>query len=191
MVLTIQFGMTLEKFGAKMYSPKILSLSLFREFSPVFTCLILCGKVGARIAAEIGTMKATQQIDALLAMGISPTKRIVIPYFLGGLIAIPLLCVFSSLVSVLYGALIGWSELNLSAWFFLNKVLYTAKMQDLISLCIKAVCFSCFITLTACYFGLKCQKKEQTVLDEPLPRRLFILQCLLSLETFLLLRSIG
>lgn len=155
MVLTLQFGLTLEKFGGKMYSPKILSLSIFREFGPVFTALILAGRVGAGMTAEIGAMKVTQQIDALLALGTSPIKRIVIPRFLGGLVAIPCLCLFSCFVSILFGVLVGHFELNLDPFYFIYKVLDTSKLHDFVSGYMKTYFFSSFIILTACYFGLK------------------------------------
>ena len=155
MVLTLQFGLTLEKFGGKIYSPKILSLSIFREFGPVFTSLILAGRVGAGITAEIGAMKVTQQVDALVALGTSPIKRIVIPRFLGGLIAIPALCLFSCFVSILSGALVGYFELNLDFFYFFYKVFDTANLHDFFSGYLKTYFFSSFIILTACYFGLR------------------------------------
>ena len=155
MVLTLQFGLTLEKFGGKIYSPKILSLAIFREIGPVFTSLILAGRVGAGITAEIGAMKVTQQIDALLVLGTSPIKRIVIPRVLGGLFAVPLLCLFSCLISILCGALVGYLELNLDLSYFFHKVFSTSELRDFFSGYIKTYFFSCFITLTACYFGLQ------------------------------------
>lgn len=158
MVLTLQFGLTLEKFGGKIYSPKMLSLTIFREFSPVFTGLILAGRVGAGITAEIGAMKVTQQIDALLALGTSPIKRIVIPRYLGGLIAIPLLCLFSSFICILFGALVGHFELNIDMLYFVHKVFETSKLPDFFSGYIKTYFFATFIILTACYFGLKVSK---------------------------------
>ena len=158
MVLTLQFGLTLEKFGSQMYSPKILSLSIFREFGPVFTSLILAGRVGAGMTAEIGAMKVTQQIDALLALGTSPVKRIVIPRYLGGIVAIPCLCLFSCFVSIVFGAFVGYFELNQDVFYFFHKAFKTVKLHDFFSGYIKTYFFSSFIILTACYFGLKVSK---------------------------------
>ena len=155
MVLTLQFGLTLEKFGGKIYSPKILSLAIFREIGPVFTSLILAGRVGAGITAEIGAMKVAQQVDALLALGTSPIKRIVIPRFLGGIVAVPLLCLFSCFISLFFGALVGYWELNLDLFYFFYQVFDTSQLRDFFSGYVKTYFFACFITLTACYFGLK------------------------------------
>ena len=162
MITTLQFGFSLEKFGAKMYSPNILALSIFREFGPIFTCLILTGRIGAGMTAQIGSMKVTQQIDALVALGTSPIKRIVIPYFLGGLVAIPFLCVFSCLVAIGFGVLIGYAELNLDMYYFLYTVFKTVTLFDFFSGYIKTYFFACFITLTACYFGLEVEKEKGT-----------------------------
>jgi len=158
MVLTLQFGFTLEPLGGTIYSPKILALSVFREFSPVFTSLVLAGRVGAGMTAEIGAMKVSQQIDALLALGTSPIKRIVIPRFLAGLVAIPMLSLISCLVCILFGALVGYFELNLDVFYFVHKAFVSTKLHDFLSGYIKTYFFAGFIILTACYFGLKVSK---------------------------------
>ncbi len=162
MILTMQFGFSLEKFGGKMYSPNILSLSIFREFGPIFTCLILTGRIGAGTTARIGSMKVTQQIDALVALGTSPIKKIVIPCFLGSLITVPFLCVFSCLVAVAFGTVIGSVELNLDMYYFLYTVFKTVSLFDFFSGYIKSFFFAAFITLTACYFGLEVEKEKGT-----------------------------
>jgi len=93
----LQFGLGLEKFGGKMYVPKIVSLSIIRELGPVFTCLMLAARVGAGITSEIGSMTVTQQVDAMRALGTSPIKKIVIPRVLASLIAFPLLVAFANI----------------------------------------------------------------------------------------------
>jgi phospholipid/cholesterol/gamma-HCH transport system permease protein len=83
MVMSLQFGLGLEKFGGKPYVPKIVSLSIVRELGPVFTSLMIAARVGAGITSEIGSMTVTQQIDAIRALGTSPIKKIVVPECLG------------------------------------------------------------------------------------------------------------
>ena len=90
LVLSLQFGFTLEKYGLKMYTPKLISIALFREIAPVFTAFILAGRVGAGMTAEISSMKVTQQIDAMRALGFSPIKLIVTPRVLGSVFFDPL-----------------------------------------------------------------------------------------------------
>ncbi|MGZ3671545.1 MAG: MlaE family ABC transporter permease, partial [Bdellovibrionota bacterium] len=96
-VMTLQFGYGLEKFGGKLYIPKVMGMSMVREMGPVFTSLMVAGRMGSGMAAEIGSMKVTQQIDAIRALGTSPIKRIVIPRLLGMLICLPLLTLIADL----------------------------------------------------------------------------------------------
>ena len=90
MVMALQFGLGLEKLGGKMYVPKIVSLSIVRELGPVFTSIMLAARVGAGITSEIGSMKVTQQIDAIRALGTSPIKKIVIPRIVACVFTLPL-----------------------------------------------------------------------------------------------------
>ncbi len=154
MVMALQFGLGLEKFGGKLYVPKIVSLSIIREIGPVFCSLMLAARVGAGIASEIASMVVTQQIDAIRVLGTSPIKRIVIPRMLGCLIALPLLCFMGNLVGVGGALLVGVAELGLDAGFFYNKVVETITMLDLLTGVGKTIFFAFSISLTACYFGL-------------------------------------
>lgn len=154
MVMALQFGLGLEKFGGKLYVPKIVSLSIVREIGPVFCSLMLAARVGAGIASEIGSMVVTQQIDAIRALGTSPIKKIVIPRILATLIALPLLTAFGNTVGVLGGLIVGVHELGLDPSFYYNKIFETVVMIDYLAGMIKTVFFALMIALTACYFGM-------------------------------------
>ncbi|CAN5463040.1 ABC transporter permease [soil metagenome] len=154
MVMALQFGLGLEKFGGKLYVPKIVSLSIVREIGPVFCSLMLAARVGAGIASEIASMVVTQQIDAIRVLGTSPIKRIVIPRMLGCLISLPILCTIGDLVGVGGALLVGVTELGLDPYFFYNKVVTTVTLLDLLTGILKSVFFAFSISLTACYFGL-------------------------------------
>jgi phospholipid/cholesterol/gamma-HCH transport system permease protein len=104
-VMALQFGFGLAKFGGTLYVPKITSLSILREMGPVFTSLLVAGRIGSGIAAEVASMKVTQQIDAIRALGTSPIKRIVIPRVLACMITLPILTLFADYIS-LWGAMI-------------------------------------------------------------------------------------
>jgi phospholipid/cholesterol/gamma-HCH transport system permease protein len=108
-VMALQFGYGLAKFGGTLYVPKISALSVLREMGPVFTSLLVAGRIGSGIAAEVSSMKVTQQIDAIRALGTSPVKRIVLPRLLACLIALPLLTVFADYVA-LWGAMVILEE---------------------------------------------------------------------------------
>lgn len=154
MVMALQFGMGLEKFGGKMYVPKIVSLSIIRELGPVFTCLMLAARVGAGITSEIGSMTVTQQIDALRALGTSPIKKVVVPRVIACMIAIPLLVAFADAVGVFGGLIVGSTDLGLDPQFYMQKVFETVTLVDYFSGFCKAPVFALAIALNACYFGL-------------------------------------
>jgi phospholipid/cholesterol/gamma-HCH transport system permease protein len=152
-VMTLQFGYGLEKFGGKFYIPKVLALSIVREMGPVFTSLMVAGRVGSGMAAEIGSMKVTQQIDAIRALGTSPIKRIVIPRMIAMLICLPLLTLFADLLGIFSGMLIGL-ELGLGAHFFLEKAFGGITFNDYWTGTAKTLFFGYFIVIIACYRGL-------------------------------------
>ncbi len=154
MVMALQFGFGLEKFGGKPYVPKIVSLSIVREIGPVFCSLMLAARVGAGIASEIASMVVTQQIDAMRVLGTSPIKRIVIPRIIAALISLPILCTLGNLVGVGGALLVGVTELGLDFWFAYNKVVTTITILDLLTGIGKTVFFAFFISLSACYYGL-------------------------------------
>ncbi len=154
MVMALQFGLGLEKFGGKLYVPKIVSLSIIREIGPVFCSLMLAARVGAGIASEIGSMVVTQQIDAIRALGTSPIKRIVIPRIIGCLIALPLLTAMGNAIGVSGGLLVGVHELGLDPGFYLEKILQTITLVDYASGMLKTFFFAFFISVASCYFGL-------------------------------------
>ena len=163
MVMSLQFGLGLEKFGGKLYVPKIVSLSIIRELGPVFTSLMLAGRVGAGIASEIGSMVVTQQIDAIRALGTSPIKKIVIPRVLATLIALPLLTVIANTIGVFGALVVGASELGLDPNFFCQKAVSTIHMIDYISGVLKTLFFSFCISVPACYFGLNVKEGTRGV----------------------------
>lgn len=163
MVMALQFGVGLEKFGGKLYVPKIVSLSIVREIAPVFCSLMFAARVGAGIASELGSMTVTQQIDAIRALGTSPIKRIVIPRILACLIALPLLCAFGNLLGVFGAAVVGVTELGLDPMFFLEKVLTTITITDYMTGLAKTFFFAFFVSITACWFGLTVKGGTQGV----------------------------
>lgn len=163
MVMALQFGIGLEKFGGQLYVPKIVSLSIIRELGPVFASLMLAGRVGAGITSEIGSMQVTQQIDAIRALGTSPLKKIVIPRVIGSLVAVPMICVVANTVGVLGGLLVGAIDLGLDPHFYFQKVVSTIKIADYVSGLGKTFFFALFISIPACYYGLRVRGGTQGV----------------------------
>lgn len=155
LVMTLQFGYGLEKFGGTLYVPAIVSLSLMRELAPIFTSLLIAGRIGSGISAEIGAMNVTQQIDAIRALGTNPTRVLVVPRVLAAIISLPLLTTLSAFTGILGGLLIAYLEFNMPAGFYINKVLYTIRLSDVFGSMGKTAFFGFVIAILACYQGFQ------------------------------------
>ena len=155
MVLALQMGNYLTRFGAKPYAGRIVALSMLREMGPVLTALMIGGRVGAGITAEIGSMKVTEQIDAMRSLGVNPVQKLVFPRLVALMVMLPLLTVLADFVGILGGLLISVMELDLSADFYLNSIIQFVRFQDLFSGLGKTFFFAFFIAIIACHNGLQ------------------------------------
>ncbi len=155
MVLALQTAYALEDFGGKLFVGTIVSLSLVRELAPVLMSLMVGGRVGAGMTAELGTMKVTEQIDALRALATNPIRKLVVPRVVATTIMFPLLTVISIALGILGGLLIAVTNLNLSANYYLRSVIETVKYNDLASGIGKTFFFGFVISLIGCYNGLR------------------------------------
>src|ERR1043165_3162821 len=155
MVLALQTAYALQDFGGKLFVGKVVSLSLVRELAPVLMSLMVGGRVGAGITAELGTMKVTEQIDALRALATNPVRKLVVPRVLATTLMFPLLTIISCAVGIGGGLLIAVGNLHLTANFYLRRVLETVKYNDLASGVGKDFFFCFAIGLIACFNGLR------------------------------------
>lgn len=154
LVMTLNFGYGLAKFGGTLYVPAVVSLSLAREMAPLFTSLLVAGRVGSGIAAEIGAMNVTQQVDAIRALGTSPIRVLVVPRFWAMVISLPLLSSLSFAVGIIGGLIVCKNEFDITTGFYLTKVFSTVKFHDYMSGLVKSAVFGGIITLVGCYRGL-------------------------------------
>lgn len=155
MVLALQTAYSLAEFGGKLFIGKVVSLSLVRELAPVLMSLMVGGRVGAGMTAEIGTMKVTEQIDALRALATNPVRKLVVPKVLATTIMLPLLTLIACAVGILGGLMIAVFNLHLSANYYLRSVITTLNYNDLASGVGKTFFFGFGISLIACYNGLR------------------------------------
>ena len=155
MVLALQTAYALEDFGGKLFVGMIVSLSLVRELAPVLMSLMVGGRVGAGMTAELGTMKVTEQIDALRALATNPVRKLVVPRVIATTLMFPLLTVIAIALGILGGLLIAVANLNLSANYYLRSVIETVKYNDLASGIGKTFFFGFAIALIACFNGLR------------------------------------
>jgi phospholipid/cholesterol/gamma-HCH transport system permease protein len=154
MVLALQMGQFLEKFGAKIYVSRIMGLSLMREMGPVLSALMIAARVGAGITAELGTMKVTEQIDAMRALATSPVKKLVVPRVLATIVMLPVLTVFADAIGLFGGYFIAVSQLGVSGDYFYNSLIHNTELGDFMSGIAKSVFFGYEIAIIACAKGL-------------------------------------
>jgi len=154
MVFTIQSAVNMARFGAESYVGPVAALALLRELGPVLTAILVGGKVASGITAELGSMKVTEQIDALRTLGVNYIKRLVVPRVLAALIVFPLLTVLADAVGVLGGMLIMFLERGADMYAYWNITTYWVVPKDFLTGVGKAVFFGVIVTLIGCYNGL-------------------------------------
>jgi len=154
MVLALQTAYSLPGLGIKYYIGSVVSKSLVRELAPVLVALIVGGRIGAGMTAELGSMKVTEQIDALRALGADPVRRLVTPKLGATLIMLPALTVIGDLLGIFGGLLIAVFQLGLTPGFYVNDVLTSLTVDDVASGVGKSYFFAFFITVVACRNGL-------------------------------------
>ncbi len=162
-VMALQFGYGLARFGGKLYVPKVVALTILREMGPVFTSLLVAGRVGSGIASEIGSMKVTQQIDAIRALGTSPIKRLVIPRVIACLVAFPILTLFADYIGLCGAMAVSMKELSIGNEYFIAKAIETLRSYDLFTGMAKTTVFAFFVSVAACWKGLNTEGGTQGV----------------------------
>ncbi len=154
MVLALQMGQFLAKFGAKIYVSRIMGLSLLREMGPVLSALMVAARVGSGITAELGTMKVTEQIDAMRALASSPVKKLVVPRVLATVIMLPVLTAIADAIGLFGGLIISVTQLGVSGDYFYQSLIQHTALEDLFSGLGKSVFFGFEIAIISCHKGL-------------------------------------
>jgi phospholipid/cholesterol/gamma-HCH transport system permease protein len=154
MVLALQTALSLPSLGIKYYIGSVVAKSLVRELGPVLTALIVGGRIGSGMTAEIGTMKVTEQIDALRSMATDPVKKLVVPKLVATLVMLPALTVIGDGLGILGGLLVATLMLNLTPGLYLNDVFESLTLGDVGSGIAKSFFFAYFIAVVGCYNGL-------------------------------------
>lgn len=154
MIIALQMAYQMVKLSAEIYIPNVVAVSLTRELSPVLTALIVAGRIGAGITAEIGSMVVTEQVDALKAFATNPVRYLVVPRFLALIVMLPLLTIFADLIGICGGFVICVFKLSISAQMYLNMVVQSLTYKDIVTGLIKTVFFGIIIALVGCHQGL-------------------------------------
>jgi phospholipid/cholesterol/gamma-HCH transport system permease protein len=157
-VLTAQTYFQFSRLGMKSAVGSVVAVAMFRELGPTLTGLMVAGRVGASIAAEIGTMKVTEQIDALRSLGVHPIDYLVAPRVLALMISTPLLVAESVALSIVSSYLVAVNVLDVSGPYHLQNVLTYVGMRDIKMCLTKATCFAIVIGLVSCHQGLNARE---------------------------------
>jgi len=163
MVLALQSSATLDVFGARPYVGRLVCVSMVRELGPVLTALMVTGRVGSGMAAELGSMVVTQQIDALRVLGTDPVRRLVAPRLGAALLMLPVLTVISNALGIFGAGLISIFSLKLSWVYYWRSVANALGYNDLVMGLTKPVVFGFIVASVGCYMGLSTRGGTQGV----------------------------
>jgi len=155
MVLSIQTAYSLAAYGGTSFTGDILALSVVRELGPVLTALMVAGRVGAGVTAELGSMAVTEQIDALRALAANPVRKLVVPRVGALLLVLPVLTVMADTVALFGGLLMSMLEIGQSRVYYMSHVMGALTVRDIASGVGKTVFFGFFIGVIACYNGMR------------------------------------
>jgi phospholipid/cholesterol/gamma-HCH transport system permease protein len=162
-VLALQSYTGFSRFNAESSIASVVVLSITRELGPVLAGLMLAGRVGAAIAAEIGTMKVTEQIDALYTLNTDPYKYLVVPRVLAGVVCLPLLVILADIIGVFGGYLVSVYKLGFTPYSYLKSTVEYLEYDDVMSGLIKAAFFGFIVTSMGCYHGYNSKRGAQGV----------------------------
>jgi phospholipid/cholesterol/gamma-HCH transport system permease protein len=163
MVLALQTYTGFSDYGAEAAIPRVVVISLTRELGPVLAGLIVAGRIGAAMAAEIGTMRVTEQIDALSTLSTNPFKYLIAPRLIAGITMMPLLVAVADVIGIFGGYIISVYKLHFNAGNFLKNVVDAAHFVDVFSGLVKAAVFGFVIALMGCYQGFNSKGGAQGV----------------------------
>lgn len=158
LVFTLQSRPTLMEFGAESWMPSMISISIVREIGPVIIALICAGRIGSGMGAELGSMKVTEQIDAMEVSGTNPFKFLVVTRILAVTLMLPLLVIFGDAIALFGSAIVENLKGNVSYTLYFNKVFAALKFSDVLPATVKTVFFGFAIGLVGCYKGYNSSK---------------------------------
>ena len=164
-ILAFMGAVQLEQFGASIFVADLVGIGMARDMGAMMTAIIMAGRTGAAFAAQLGTMKVTQEIDALSTMGISPMEFLVLPRVIALILMMPLLCFYSDLMGVLGGAAVGSGVLGLSFTTYFRETLHAVTLGDVLGGVFKSSVYGVIIAISGCLRGFQCGNNSSAVGD--------------------------
>ena len=163
MVIAIQTYSGFSKFGAESAVATVVLISVTRELAPVLSALMVAGRIGAAMAAEIGTMRVTEQIDALVTLSANPFRYLMAPRLWAGVVVMPLLVLFGDIIGIFGGYVVGVYKLDFNPANYINATMQNLQAIDVISGMVKAGVFGFIISVMGCYHGYRSKGGAQGV----------------------------
>jgi phospholipid/cholesterol/gamma-HCH transport system permease protein len=164
-ILAFVGAVQLKQFGAQIYVADLVGIAMMREMGAMMTGIIMAGRTGAAFAAQLGTMKVTQEVDALTTAGFSPLEFLVLPRVMALILMMPLLCLYADFVGVIGGAVIGVGMLDLSWTTYFNETANAISLTDIFGGIFKSSVYGVLIALSGCLRGLQCGNSSSAVGD--------------------------
>ena len=163
MIIALQSAYQLQELGAMNLLGGLVGLAVTRELAPLLTAIVVAGRFGSAIAAELGTMKVSQEIDALTVMGLDPVGFLVVPRLVALLVAVPCLTIFADVLGILGGLSVATGVLQMNASGYLADTVDSLVLQDIFTGLVKAVAFAAIIGLVSCHQGLRVEGGAEQV----------------------------
>lgn len=162
-ILALQSAYQLKRVGAMIYVANLVGVSLTRELAPILTAIIVAGRSGSSFAAEIGSMKSAEEVDALVTMGINPIRFLVVPKLIAMMIMLPALTMIADFIGILGGFLLSITELQLNPYNYIQQTMNALVIKDIVTGLIKALAFGIVITIVGAYQGFKVEGGAEEV----------------------------
>lgn len=163
LILAFVGAVQLQQFGAQIYVANLVGLGMAREMGAMMTAIIMAGRTGAAFAAQLGTMRVNQEIDAFITMGISPMEFLVLPRMLALMLMMPLLCIYSDLLGILGGAIVGITMLDLGVSQYFYQTQGAVTLTDFAVGLVKSAVFGVLVAIAGCLRGMQCGSSSAAV----------------------------
>ncbi len=163
LIMAFMSSLQLKQFGANIYVASLVAVAMVRELGPIMTAIIVAGRSGSAFAAEIGTMKVNEEVDALSTMGFSPMRFLSIPKVIASVLTVPVLTIFSSIFAIMGGLIVGVLGLNLTIFTYIQQTMKAISIFDIVSGLVKSVVFAAAISAIGCQRGFKVRGGAEAV----------------------------
>jgi phospholipid/cholesterol/gamma-HCH transport system permease protein len=163
LIMAFMSALQLKAFGANIYVASLVAVAMVRELGPIITAIIVAGRSGSAFAAEIGTMRVNEEVDALITMGFNPTRFLAIPKLFASMFVVPILTGFSNIFAIAGGLCVGVIGLDLTVYTYVKETMDAIDMFDVVSGLIKSVVFAAFIAAIGCQRGFKARGGAEAV----------------------------